>query len=269
MLGVSRAALYTRPKQPEKDKQLLAEILPAMRDHPHYGHRRIAIVLGKNRKLVLRIMRKYGLRVGRRRKQQKKHADVGNPPTGIPNRTKSICPIRPNVVWAGDFTYIVYYGTIVYLATVIDLYTREIIGWSIGLHHTAQLVIDALEAAVQFRGITPQIHHSDQGSEYASVACRAWFLAHHVLPSQSHKGHPWENGHQESFYNQFKKELGRVHEYGSLEELIIAIHHQIHYYNNRRIHGVLKMTPRQFHERYQRRMGKTVENLENEAGESV
>ena len=140
-----------------------------------------------------------------------------------------------------------FYGMFLYLATVIDRYTREVVGWTIGTHHSAQLVIDALEHARIKRGI-PMIFHSDQGSEYDSVACRAWLLAHGILPSHSKKSSPWENGHQESFFGRFKEELGNIHRFKSLDELIEAIHCQINYYNNQRMHRSIKMTPKQKYE---------------------
>jgi putative transposase len=127
---------------------------------------------------------------------------------------------------------------------VMDSYTREIVGWSIGLHHSAQLVIDALEDARKKRE-TPNIFHSDQGSEYDSVSCKAWLLAHQVLPSQSHKAHPWENGHQESFFGRFNAELGNLNRFETLDQVIEAIHHQLHYYNSKRFHTALRMTPLQ------------------------
>jgi len=176
------------------------------------------------------------------RRRFRKPKDEGRAPSEIPNRIKHLCPIGPNVFWVGDFTDLAFYGRHIYLATVVDQYTREVVGWSIGLHHTAQLVIDALEHA-RFRRGTPHIFHSDQGSEYDSLACRAWLMAHQILPSHSKKSSPWENGHQESFYGKFKEEVGSLYRFKSLDELLEGIYIYIHYYNNRRMHRSLKMTP--------------------------
>lgn len=247
---VARSTLYVKPRQPEKDKQLLTEVLSVLEEHPHYGHRRIALTLQRNHKPILRIMKKYGIKTKKkRRKYLRKRKDEKNLPTGIPNRIKQLCPILPDAVWVGDFTYLIFYGTYIYLATVIDLYTREVIGISIGLHHSAELVIAALEDAKQKRKQLPQIFHSDQGSEYASRQCRLWLLAHKILPSHSYKAHPWENGHQESFFGRFKEELENIHRFNSLEELMAGIYHQIHYYNTKRIHSKLKMTPQNFYQK--------------------
>lgn len=252
--GVSRATLYLKPKQPAKDKDLLGQVLAVLRDHPHYGHRRIALVLRRSRNSVLRILRKYGLRPKRRSRKPRKREDEGNSNSGIPNRIKGVCPIRPNAFWAGDFTHFVHRGLFIYLATVLDLYTREVVGWTVRLHHSTELVLAALDDAKTRRHTTPKIFHTDQGSEYASVDCRMWLLVHHVLPSHSRKSSPWQNGCQEAFYSSFKKELGDINRFAMLDEIIEAIHHQMFYYNNRRIHSALKMPPRRFLERYVERI---------------
>lgn len=245
--GIARSALYVIPRQPQKDKILLTQVLTVIQDHPHYGYRRVALLLGKNKKPTQRVMKKYGLKPKRRKAKFRKKADEKNLPSGIANRLKTLCPITANAVWAGDFTYLSFYGKNVYLATVIDVYTREIVGVFIGLHHTSQLVIAALEDAKQKRVKLPQIFHTDQGSEYASQSCRLWLLAEKILPSHSHKAHPWENGYQESFYGKFKKELGNIHRFTTLEDLMAGIYRQVYYYNNERIHSRLKMSPRQFY----------------------
>lgn len=234
---------------------LLQEVLSVLQDHPHYGHRRIALVLGRNKKTVRRIMRKYGLKSAqRRRKRFRKAKDEGNPPSGIPNRIKALCPLFPNVIWVGDFTHLSFYGINLYLATVMDLFTREIVGWSLRLRHSAELVVSALDEAKKRRGTAPSIFHSDQGSEYAGQACLLWLWTHRVLPSHSAKSKPWENGFQETFYGKFKEELGNIHRFASLEELIPAIHHQMYYYNTKRIHSTLKMPPRLFFEKTMERI---------------
>lgn len=218
-----------------------------MNSHPCYGQPRIALEMRRNIKLVKRVMKKYGLKTKKRRKRFRKILDEKKPFSGIPNRIKNVSPICPNAIWVGDFTELNFHGIRIFLATVIDRYTREVIGWTIGTHHSAQLVIDALEHA-RVRGGIPIVFHSDQGSEYDSVACRAWLLAHGILPSHSKKSSPWENGHQESFFGRFKEELGNIYRFKSLDELIEAIHRQINYYNNKRMHRSIKMTPKQKYE---------------------
>lgn len=248
-LGISRAALYYRPRRPAKDEVLRERILAVLADHPAYGHRRIALTLQVNKKRVLRVMQRFHIRptVIRKGKYPRFSKEIITAAT--PNRLRDFCPIRPNALWVGDFTHLWFHGRYLYLATVMDYVTRELIAWQLGLHHSAQLVIDVLEEAVRKRERVPQLFHSDQGSEYTSAACVGWLIRHAILPSNSPKGKPWTNGRQESFYASFKLEFGKAHHYTTLELLTEAIGRYIHYYNTRRIHGTLKMTPRQFYER--------------------
>lgn len=128
-------------------------ILATLNDHPAYGHRRIAMDLhtGKNR--VNRVMRKFGIqpRIRHRKATYGRNTSV----SGIPNRTQGISPIAPNVIWAGDFTYLHFHGRVIYFATVIDRFTREIIAWQVGLHHTTQLVLDVLGDALKKENLHP------------------------------------------------------------------------------------------------------------------
>ncbi len=240
--NISRATLYRTPvKQAAKDKDLLGQILAIHKEHPWYGHRRLSIVLGRSKNTLLRVMRKYGLKALHRRRKHPRYAK--RPDSGIPNRTHHVTPVCPNAIWAGDFTEFLYHGLKVYVATVIDLYTREIVGWNIGTHHTAAFVVEALESAVRRRRTVPYVFHSDQGSEYDSNQSHGWLLAHRVLPSHSPKASPWRNGFQESFYNTFKFEVGSLRQFRTLDEVLLKIYDHIHYYNCRRLHGKLEMIP--------------------------
>jgi putative transposase len=246
-LGVSRSSLYYIPKQIKKDESLRDCILNTLNEHPAYGHRRIAMDLNTGKNRIYRVMSKFGIkpRISHRKPKYGRKRSV----SGIPNRTQGISPIAPNVIWNGDFTYLNFHHTVVYLATVIDRFTREVIGWQIGLHHTTQLVIDVLEEALRKRNAHPYIFHSDQGSEYTSSACIEWIVKNKILPSHSPKGRPWKNGHQESFYDKFKLEFGSPSRHMTIEMLIEAIGRYVHYYNTRRIHSALKMPPRVFYEK--------------------
>lgn len=247
-LGVSRSALYYQPTKPPKDEARKQAIVAVMTDHPAYGHRRIALALQWNHKLVWRIMKQFGLkpRVCRQRRPPDKPEDRHRKETKITNIPRQLCPIRPHVLWAGDFTYFWLAGRFWYLATVIDVYTREIIGWHMANHHTTALIIAAFQVAVKRTGHAPLWFHSDQGSEYVSGPYRLLLVAHGVEPSHSKKGSPWHNGFQESWYSNFKLELGPINRFNTVGELIEAIHQQIYYYNHMRIHTKLKMAPIQF-----------------------
>lgn len=247
-LGISRQSLYYKPRRPGKDAELRERILHVLDNHPAYGHRKIALHLKINRKPILRIMRKYGIRpkVVRRRFIVAKSNEYAM--ERVPNRIHDLKPSRPDMVWAGDFTYLWFHGRYVYLATVIDACTREILAWQIALHHTSGLVVDVLKEAFEQRGKAPKIFHSDQGSEYASQACVQWLVKHDIKPSWSPKGKPWTNGRQESFFSSFKLEFGKAQRFQAIEDLIEGIGKYLHYYNTERILGPLKMPPRTFYE---------------------
>lgn len=251
-LGVSRASLYYTPKKPSKDVALKKEIETVMRDHRAYGHRRIALALGMNKKKINRIMRAFGLRPNiRRSRRPSKPDDIGKKEQNRENIALRLCPIQPHVVWAGDFTYFWCFGRFWYLATVIDVFTREIVGWHIANHHTTSLIIKAFKDAMQRTGKTPYWFHSDQGSEYVSGSYAAVLAGYDVIPSQSKKSSPWQNGFQESFYANFKLELENTNRFNDVGEFIEAMHQQMCYYNQQRIHTALKMPPsvfRQTHE---------------------
>ena len=243
-LGVSRSSLYYRPRPRPPDGALKAEVEAVMAEHGAYGHRRIAVALGRGKKAVRRVMRKYGLRPRlRRRFRPERPDDVGRPESAVPNVLDGACPIFPGFVWAGDFTYVWFAGRFWYVATVIDVRTREIVGWHVANHHTAALVMEAFRDAVRRAGRAPDWFHSDRGSEYDSEAFAALLALHGTRASMSRKGRPWQNGFQESFYSNFKLELGDVSRFAHEGELVEAVHGQIAYYNNRRIHSALGMPP--------------------------
>lgn len=256
-LGITRSTLYYKQKKPPEDELIKEMILVLQKKHRAYGHRRFAIELSCNKKKILRIMRKYGIKPLVHRRFPRKPDDEKQLPSLIENIAKTMIISAPNVLWAGDFTYIWYQGRWYYLATVIDVYTREIVGWHISTHHTTSLIIKAFRDAVRRQKTAPLVFHSDQGSEYVSGAYAAILAKHGVKPSHSKKSSPWENGYQESFYNNFKLELGPPDVFAGLGELIEAIHQQIRYYNTERIHTSLRMNPKKFRDRYESEKNKT------------
>ena len=243
-LGISRQSLYYKPKKPEQDWMLKTKIENIFHTHPSYGYRRLAIALTVNTKRIRRVMNLYGLRPYRRRpKKYRKKRDEGRIATPYQNLLQvTPFPSKSNTVWVSDFTHIRFHCRWLYLATVMDLYTREIVGWYILNKHSVDLVEGALIQALTKR-IPPTILHSDQGSEYASKRYTRFVQHHGIRVSMSKKSSPWENGYQESFYSQFKLDLGDTSRCEHMGELIVAIHNAIYSYNNTRIHTALKMPP--------------------------
>lgn len=251
-LGVSRASLYYKAKREGLDEKLKKKIKDVLSKHKSYGHKRIALELKLNKKSMLRVMKKYGIKPYRRRAASlRKKEDEGKAITKWKNEIITLCPIRPNIVWASDFTYIKFEGSFIYLATIIDIHTREIAGWNISVFHDTKLVLGALKHAIKRTKTIPVFLHSDQGSEYDAKAYEDYVLEKGAIISMSHKSSPWENGFQESFYSQFKVDLGYVSRFETMEELIEEIYQTIYYYNNQRIHGSLKMAPVAFKQKYE------------------
>lgn len=219
--------------------------------YPAYGHRRISIALSIGKKRVRRVMKLFGLKPYKRKARWSKRRDFGQPDAGYPNLIKGSCPIKPNIYFAGDFTRLIWNQKIIYLATFTDIYTREIVGWSVSTKHTVELVIEAYLDAVRNVGKSV-IVHTDQGSEYKSEEYKELMDQLNVKISMSKKGSPWENGYQESWYDNFKTDLGLEFErFETVGEFIEAIHQTIDIYNNQRIHTKLKMPPAKFKKLYQ------------------
>jgi len=242
-LGIARSTLYYEKKKTVEDWNLKCRIEEVLREFPSYGYRRVALHLHMNEKPVQRVMKIFGIKAYRRRgrkwKKPKKQA------VQYPNLLMSITPAHPHHAWVADFTYIPFQGRFVYVATVMDVYTRDIVGIAVMTTHAAVLVIQALYSALLHHP-RPEIFHSDNGVEYNAVVFREILANCTVQISRSKKGCPWENGYQESFYDKFKVELGDPHRFRSLGELVAEIYRTIHVYNTLRIHSVLKMSPRQF-----------------------
>lgn len=216
--------------------------------HPSYGHKRIALALklGKNR--VLRVMKKFGLKPARRRvRKPSKPDDNGKLDIRRLNVTRLLCPVEPSVIWVSDFTYIRYKTTFIYLSTIMDMYTREMVGWHVSRFHNVQLTIGAITDALGNPAYQPpQYLHSDRGTEYEATDYQAIITGNTITQSFSDKQSPWQNAFQESFYSQFKVDLGDPNRFETLGELIAAIHETINYYNRERIHTALKTTPEAF-----------------------
>lgn len=250
-LGCSRSSLYYTKKIPDKDIRIKTIIKQVMAQHPAYGHKRIAIELNINKKRALRVMKKFGLKPYRRRaKKPNKKDDCNKEPSIYQNLIKDICPIRPNIIWVADFTYIDFQGAFIYLATIEDRFTRKVIGYNIARRHTTTLVAGALRRAIDNTGATPVYHHCDQGSEYDAKEYISLLNANDIKISMSKKASPWENPHKESFYSGFKLDLGHTDRFETIGELIDAIYQTIYYYNNQRIHTALKMPPQRFTDQY-------------------
>jgi putative transposase len=243
-IGIPRSTLYYKAKQPAKDwqtKQLIEEVLHT---NPSYGHKRLAIHLGINKKRILRVMHLFGIKPYRRHRKPYKNVKPREYDV-FPNLLMTTSLERANQIRVTDFTYLWHHTRFIYVATVMDIYTREIVGVSVMTAHNTQLVLQALIMALMHYP-RPDIIHSDHGSEYTARLFQEFCLASGINISMSNKGCPWENGYQESFYDKFKIDLGDPNRFDDLGELVYEIYQTIYRYNHTRIHTALKMSPRQF-----------------------
>jgi transposase InsO family protein len=229
---------------------LKKQIEEVLAEHKAYGHKRIAIHLRINKKRVLRVMKLFDLSPIRKINAPIKNKDSKQKEADNDNLLNDLTINAPSQAWASDFTYLPYFNNkFLYLATIIDCYTKEIIAWNLSSKHSTKFIIEALIDAINKRK-TPNIFHSDQGSEYKSKNLGKILKANKIELSMSKKASPWQNAFQESFYGKFKLELGHPKSYETIGELMEAIAGQIYYYNNKRIHTAIKMPPAVFYQRY-------------------
>jgi len=259
MLGVSRASLYYVSRKERRDWQLKASLEQTLREHPSYGSRRLALALAYNRKRIQRVMRRFGIkpycRRGKKWRKKKKIVTV------YENLLLFTIPSYQHHVWASDFTELGWRGKGIYVATIIDLFTREIVGVYVALRKGVILTLQALWIALLHYPRT-EIFHSDNGTDYTAKSFVSLLLNLSINISRSHPGCPRENGYQESFYDKFKVDLGDPNRFETLGELVAEIYRIIWAYNHTRIHSALKMPPRVFADQQKTALYEAVKVLE-------
>jgi putative transposase len=258
-LEVSRSGYYKWRSQggliPSDDMDLKNQIQRLTLEFPGYGYRRITAELQNcgyevNRKRVLRLMRLDNLLCLKKKfKPVTTDSDHGLPV--YPNLLKSTKITGLNQVWASDITYIQLLHEHIYLAVILDLYSRKCIGWELSRNIDSQLVLNALNKALENRwsestqGI---VHHSDQGVQYASHDYVGCLKQHDILISMSRKGNPYDNAFAESFIKTLKVEEVYLNEYRTFEDAYRNIWRFIEkVYNQKRLHSSLDYrSPEQF-----------------------
>jgi putative transposase len=216
-----------------------------LRINPSYGSRRLSQALNICRQQAQRVMKKYGIKPYRRRGRKYRKARIKRV---FPNLLLNTMPGYPNHVWATDFTELKHKNKKVYVSTVIDLFTRVIVGIHVAIRKGAPLSIQTLAHAL-FHRPPPKIFHSDNGREYEANSFTGILSEWNIIISRSNPGCPWENGYQESFYDKFKVDLGDPDRFNTLGELVAEIYRTIWAYNHTRIHSALKMPPAIFAEK--------------------
>ena len=258
-VSVSGYRAWKRGGTPERKRLTNAQMLALIRAvHAElkgaYGSPRITKELRDrgfpaSKARVERLMQENGIRARHKRRYKATTDSKHNLPVAPNLLERNFTPEAPNQVWTADLTYIWTDEDWLYLAVVIDLFNREVVGWSMKPRMTADIVIDALTMAWFRKKPAPGlIHHSDRGSQYASGAFQARLKKYGMICSMSRKGNCWDNACSESFFNSLKNE--RVHgtRYGTRAEAEADIFDYIEpFYNRRRKHSTLGYaSPQQF-----------------------
>jgi putative transposase len=264
LMAVSTSGYYAWRRRPPSrralaDEQLLATIRQIHAEtHECYGYRRVFRALlalrhkvGRDR--VARLMRQNGI-VAKRQKQRKSTTRVTRVLPAVPNLLhRNFTVNRPNAAWVSDISYVRTGEGWLYLAVVVDLYARRVVGWAVSSRLTKELALSALQMAITHRrppaGL---IHHSDRGSQYTSHEYQALLTRYQIRPSMSQSGSCFDNAVAESFFSTLKCEWLHRQRFATRQAAVTAIFYFIEvFYNRRRLHSTLNyVAPLAFENRY-------------------
>jgi transposase InsO family protein len=262
LLGLAPSSYYYNDGSPEarsEDTALSQALQQLAGDYPTYGYRRLSQLLRRrkrfshvNSKRVRRLMKRLGLQAKRPRRRWST-TDSAHPFRRYPNLVRALGGIdHPNQVWVCDITYIVLAtGEVVFLAIVMEVFTRTIRGWALGRDLTHTLTVTTLQRALK-RGRC-EIHHSDQGVQYATPHYTQLLAARGIQISLSDTGQPWQNGYAERFMRTLKEEEVYLSAYETYEAALKQIGQFIQaVYNRKRIHSALgDLSPTEFEVQWQ------------------
>jgi transposase InsO family protein len=250
LLAVSRSGYYewlVRPPSThaDADQQLQEKVQGYFaQGRGTYGTRRIKHLLAQeglqvSRRRIGRLLSQAGLRCKTRRRFKAPIA-AGQAQTVAPNQLKRECTVQvPDTVYVGDITYLPTGEGWLYLAVVLDLCSRAVVGWSMADHMRAELVNQALAMAIcQRRPAAGLIMHTDRGSQYGADSYQQLLMQHGIQPSMSRKGNCWDNAVAESFFHTLKTELIYVEDLDTHEQTQTAVFEYIEvFYNRQRCHA--------------------------------
>jgi putative transposase len=249
-LGVSRSGYYAWQGRPESarkrsDRELTLEVAAVHQEsRGTYGSPRVHAELrarGRcvSEKRVARLMRQQGL-AARRTRRFVRTTDSNHAHPVAPNVVdRDFLPPKPNCTWAADITYVWTGEGWLYLAVVLDLFSRRVVGWAMGERIDRQLVLRALAMALVGRP-APALHHSDRGSQYASEDYRRLLEERGITCSMSRRGNCYDNAVVESFFSTLKLELVYTRSFQTREEAYQALFEYMEvFYNRRRRHSAL------------------------------
>ena len=245
-MSLARSTYYYRPRgRGRDDEELIGRIEAICEEFPRYGYRRVTAQLRHdgwqvNHKKVARIMRERGLSVKPRRRAVRT-SDGGCREAVFPNRVRHFIPGGPNELWVGDITYIRIRLAFVYLAVILDAWSRRVVGYAVSRQIDTRLTLAALRAALADRRPPPGcIHHTDRGSQYGAAAYRAVLAEWGLRGSMSRRGNPYDNAQAESFIKTAKYEEVYLNEYETYQDVVDHVPRFLdQVYNEKRFHSAL------------------------------
>jgi transposase InsO family protein len=250
LAGLSRATYYrslSAKARARYDHELQDAIQRICLRHKYYGYRRVTAALRRqgfiaNAKKVLRLMREDNLLAQRKRPFFVPRADAPEAIEIVPNLVRGLVPSAPDQLWVADITYVHLAKSFVYLAIILDVFSRKVVGWALEDSLNASLVVAALDQALTERN-PPKgslIHHSDRGIQYASMIYRRRLADHDIAVSMSRPGNPFDNAKAESFMKTLKAEEINARSFQNIAEARTRIDHFItDIYNTERLHSAL------------------------------
>jgi putative transposase len=255
LLGCSRSSYYYQPK-PQNETEVKSAIEEVVAEWPTYGYRRVTKQLQRqgwdiNKKRVHRLMRKMGLLLKTKRKARKTTNSEHDFPR-YPNRVQDLEIVHPDQVWVSDITYIRLRDEFVYLAVIMDVFTRSIRGWHLGRSLDQTLTLIALDRALASH--TPKIHHSDQGIQYAAATYIQMLQAVDADISMAEIGEAWQNGYAERLIRTIKEEEVDLSDYECYIDAVSQLARFLNdVYMHKRIHSSLGyLTPAEFEQQWHR-----------------